>query len=424
MNKSLKTVVLAAGKGTRMKSETPKVLHEIFSKPLVGRVLDSVIKAGSSENIVVVGHKAELVEEYVVTNYENTVCAFQKEQLGTGHALKIACEKINDYNGNLLVVCGDTPLITGDTLSKFVKFHNSNNSDITVMSAIFDNPKGYGRIVRDDLGQINSIVEEKDATDDIKKIKEINAGIYCFSYEKIKNGISQIKNNNAQNEFYLTDLIKWGNDNKLRVLPYVLDDGDEIFGINSKTHLAIATKIMKNRKLNKLTESGVTIVDFDSTSISPETEIESETIILPNVVLEGKNKIGKNCKIGPFSHLRGNCTIDDFVKIGNFVELKNAHVKSHTNICHLSYVGDSEVGENVNVGAGTITANYDSRTKVKSKTKINDGASIGSNVVLVAPVELGKRAFIGAGSVITHDVEDNSLALTRSPQKEFKNYIK
>lgn len=424
MKKDLKTVVLAAGKGTRMKSETPKVLHEIFNKPLVSRVLDAVIEAGSKENITVVGHKAEEVEKYLSQNYESAICVLQKEQLGTGHALKTASEKLENFKGNVLVVCGDTPLITGKTLKDFVEFHNQSNADITVMSAFFDNPKGYGRIVRDNNNNVLKIVEEKDADDEVKKIKEINAGIYCFNWESVGYGINEIKNNNAQNEYYLTDLIKWGVSRSKKVSPYVLESSDEIFGINSKKHLAIATNIMKQRKLDELMEAGVTITDPETTYISPETEIEADTVILPSVVIEGKNKIGKNCKIGPFAHLRGDCVIEDFVKIGNFVELKKTNVKSRTNICHLSYVGDSDVGEGVNIGAGTITANYDSRTKTKSRTKIKKGASIGSNVVLVAPVNLGEKAFIGAGSVITKDVEDNSLALTRSPQKEIKNYIK
>ncbi len=424
MNKNLKTVILAAGKGTRMKSQTPKVLHEIFNKPLVGRVLDAANKTGSIENIVVVGHGAQLVEEYVHSAYSNAACVLQKEQLGTGHALKVASSKLKDFKGNILVLCGDTPLITGETLQECIEFHNSNNADITVMSAFFNEPKGYGRIIRNEKNEVIGIVEEKDADEKTKQIKEVNAGIYCFNWETVGCGIDEIKNNNAQNEYYLTDLIKWATNRSKKVLPYVLQSSDEIFGINSKKHLSIATKIMKERKLNELMENGVTIVDFDTTYISPETEIEADTVILPNVVLEGKNKIGKNCKIGPFSHLRGNCTIEDFVKIGNFVELKNASVSAHTNICHLSYVGDADVGEGVNIGAGTITANYDSRTKVKSKTIIKDNASIGSNVVIVAPVEIGKKALIGAGSVITKDVEENSLALTRSPQKEIKNYIK
>lgn len=424
MKRELKTVILAAGKGTRMKSDTPKVLHEIFNKPLVARVLDAAILSGSKENVVVVGHKAELVEEYISKNYQTTTCVLQKEQLGTGHALKMASDKLKNFKGNVLVLCGDTPLIQGETLSKIVKAHNENNADITVVSAFFDNPFGYGRIIRDENGQVKGVVEEKDADNETKKIKEINAGIYCFNWETVGFGLDEIKNDNAQCEYYLTDLIKWGNSCSKKVFPYVLESEDEIFGINSKTHLSIATKIMKERKLNELMESGVTIVDPTTTYISPETTIEADTVILPSVVIEGVNKIGKNCKIGPFAHLRGDCVIEDNVKIGNFVELKKATVKSHTNICHLSYVGDAVVGENVNVGAGTITANYDSRTKKKSQTIIEDNVSIGSNAVIVAPVKLGKKAMVGAGSVITKDVEESSLALTRAPQKEIKNYIK
>ncbi len=424
MKRELKTVILAAGKGTRMKSDTPKVLHEIFNKPLVARVLDAAISSGSMENVVVVGHKAELVEEYISKNYQSTTCALQKEQLGTGHALKMASDKLKGFKGNVLVLCGDTPLIKGETLTSVVKFHNDNNADITVVSAFFDNPTGYGRIIRDENGCVKDVIEEKDASDEIKKIKEVNAGIYCFNWETVACGLDEIKNNNAQNEYYLTDLIKWGNNCSKKVSPYVLLSEDEIFGINSKTHLAIATKMMKERKLNELMELGVTIVDPTTTYISPETTIEADTVILPSVVIEGVNTIGKNCKIGPFAHLRGDCIIEDNVKIGNFVELKKATVKSHTNICHLSYVGDAVVGENVNVGAGTITANYDSRTKKKSKTIIENNVSIGSNAVIVAPVTLGAKSMIGAGSVITKDVENNSLALTRSPQKEIKNYIK
>ncbi|MCD8024580.1 MAG: NTP transferase domain-containing protein [Candidatus Gastranaerophilales bacterium] len=422
MEKDLKAVILAAGKGTRMKSGTPKVLHEIFNKPLIARVLDNI--SFSAENIVVIGHGASLVKEYLDRNYPKTKTVLQKEQLGTGHALKIASFELEEFKGNLLVLCGDTPLIRQNTLEDFVNFHNENRADITVMSAVFDNPRGYGRIVRDNKGNVKKIVEEKDADLKTKQIKEINAGIYCFNFEAVKKGIDEIKNQNAQGEYYITDLIKWGAERSKKVCLYVIKSCDEIFGINSKKHLAQGYCIMKERKLSELMDNGVTIVDPHTTSISPETEIEPDTVILPSVVIEGKNKIGKNCKIGPFTHLRGGCEIEDFVKLGNFVELKNAKVKSGTNICHLSYVGDSSVGSNVNIGAGTITANYDSRTKIKSRTKINDNASIGSNCVLVAPVEIGENSLIGAGSVITKNVDDYSLGLCRAAQKEIKNYIK
>ncbi len=424
MEKDLKAVILAAGKGTRMKSNLPKVLHEIFNKPLIARVLDSAAGAGIKESIVVTGHGAGEVESYLLKNYPYAIPVIQKEQLGTGHALKIAGEKLKGFGGNILVLCGDTPLITSSSIKKIIEFHNKNNADITVVSAFFDNPYGYGRIVRGENNEVRAIVEEKDASSEIKKIKEVNAGIYCINWETSASGIDEIKNDNAQGEYYLTDLIKWAVSRSKKVCPYVLESAREIFGINSKSNLAQATSIMKQRKLDELTENGVTIVDPSTTYISPETEIGADTVILPSVVIEGENKIGKNCKIGPFSHLRGDCVIEDFVKIGNFVELKKACVKSHTNICHLSYVGDSNVGAGVNIGAGTITANYDSRTKVKSKTTINDGASIGSNSVLVAPVEIGKNALIGAGSVITSNISENALGITRSPQKEIKHYVK
>ena len=424
MEKDLKAVILAAGKGTRMKSSFPKVLHEVFNKPLIARVLNSVIKSGAKENIVVTGYGANLVDNYLLNNYKNVTTVFQKEQLGTGHALRTASEKLKGFKGNVLVLCGDTPLITSETLKNTVEFHNRNNADITVVSALLDNPVGYGRIIRNKDGNIEAVIEEKDADNKTKEIKEINSGIYCINWETSGLGISEIKNNNTQNEYYLTDLIKWGISRSKKVCPYVLKSADEIFGINSKSDLAYAHKIIKQRKLNELMNEGVTIIDPDTTFISPETVIEPDTVILPSVVIEGENKIGKNCKIGPFAHLRGDCIIEENVKIGNFVELKKAYVKSNTNICHLTYVGDSDVGKKVNIGAGTITANYDSRTKKKSRTIIKDNASIGSNSVLVAPVEIGENALIGAGSVITSNISDFALGITRSKQKEIKNYIK
>lgn len=428
MNKSvnahLKAIILAAGKGTRMKSEKPKVLHEIFNKPLVGWVLKACEEAGSYENIVVVGHKGKMVREYILKNHPKTLCVEQKEQLGTGHAVSMAKNELNTFEGDVLVLCGDTPLITSESLQKFISYHKENNADITVMTAILDNPSGYGRIIRDKNNSIKEIVEQKDCNENEKAVKEINMGLYCLNWQKVKHFFGELKNNNSQNEYYITDIVKWGIEHSLKTLGCVLENPDESLGINSRSQLADAFKIMNLRHLKKLMDGGVTIVSPENTEISPETSIEEDTVIFPHTFINGKNKIGKNCKIGPFSHLRGDCTVEDFVKIGNFVELKKAYVKSHTNICHLSYVGDAEVGKNVNVGAGTITANYNSITKEKKKTIIKDGASIGSNTVLVAPVELGEGAFIGAGSVITKNVGANALGLTRSPQREIKNYVK
>ena len=421
----VKSIILAAGKGTRMKSDTPKVLHQIFNKTLLGYVIDAVNNTKlADENYVIVGHQAEKVEEYVNEHYDNARTVLQSPQLGTGHAVSMVCPYLEEFEGEVIILCGDTPLITSDTLKTFIAGHRELNSDITVMSAVFDTPTNYGRIVRNDDGSLNSIVEEKDATVEQKAIKEINAGIYCLNWAKVKNSFSQLKTNNAQGEYYLTDIIKWGNENGLNVNAHILERNEEIYGINSKINLAEATKIMNNRTLNRLMSEGVTIVDPSSTWIDEETEIGKDTIIYPSTYIEGKNKIGSHCKIGPFAHLRGDVVLEDYVKVGNFVEVKKAIIKSHTNACHLTYIGDSEIGSNVNIGAGTITANYNPLNKVKSKTVIKDNVKIGSNSVLVAPVEVEEGANVGALSIITKDVPEWSLAITRAPMKVFKGWVK
>ena len=419
----IKTVILAAGKGTRMKSNTPKVLHKIMDKTLLGYVLDNV-KNISQEAFVIVGHHAQEVEKFVEENYENAKTVLQSPQLGTGDAVSKVCPFLKDYKGLVLILCGDTPLIKEDTLKEFIDYHKSQNSDLTVMSAIFDNPANYGRIIRENDGSLKCIVEEKDASPEQKSVKEINAGIYCLDWSKISPAFSQLTSNNAQGEYYLTDIIEWGKKSKLSVNAFTLKNNEEIFGINSRLHLAEATKIMNERKLTELMENGVTIVDPSSTWISEDTEIGKDTIIYPSTYLEGKNKIGANCKIGPFAHFRGGVEVADNVKIGNFVEVKKSKINSNTNAGHLSYIGDSEIGEHVNIGAGTITANYNPITKVKSKTILHDNVKIGSNAVLVAPVELQEWVNVGAGSVITKNVEKNSLALTRSPLRVIKDWVK
>lgn len=419
----IKSIILAAGKGTRMKSEKSKVLHEILGKPLLGYVLDNV-KNLTNENIVIVGHKAEQVSDFIEKNYDCSKTILQTPQLGTGHAVSMACPDLENFNGNVLILCGDTPLIKEETLKNFVEYHNSVNSDITVMSAIFDDPTNYGRIIREDNNSLNCIVEEKDATLEQKLVKEVNAGIYCLNWSKVKRAFSELKSNNAQNEYYLTDIISWGKENGLNVNAYIMDDNTEIYGINSRVNLAKAFKMINERKLETLMNNGVTIVDPDSTWISEDTQIGSDTVILPYTYIEGKNKIGKNCQIGPCAHLRGGVEIEDNIKIGNFVEVKKSHIKSNTNVGHLAYIGDSELGERVNIGAGTITANYNAITKEKSKTILKNDVKIGSNTVIVAPVEVGEGANIGAGSVITKDIKPWALALTRSPLKVLENWVK
>ncbi|MBQ8476510.1 bifunctional N-acetylglucosamine-1-phosphate uridyltransferase/glucosamine-1-phosphate acetyltransferase [bacterium] len=291
------------------------------------------------------------------------------------------------------------------------------------MTAQFDNPAGYGRIVRNFKGEVIKIVEEKDAPENIKEIKEVNTGIYCLNWGKLKTAFSELKNNNAQGEYYLTDIIKWARDNGLKVLGCKIADNREIFGINSRKHLAIASKIMNERYLDELMDSGVTIVDPRSTYISPDTIIGVDTIIYPNTYIEGKNEIAQRCKIGPLAHIRGNCEVGEGTKIGNFVEIKNAKIAKNSNVCHLTYIGDAKVGSHVNIGAGTIFANYNSITREKKQSIVADGASIGSNSVIVAPVNIGKDAMVAALSCITKDVEQSSLAMTRTPQKEYKNWV-
>ena len=420
----IKSIILAAGKGTRMKSDIPKVLHKIFDKALVEYVIEAVNKTGYvDENFVIVGHQAERVEEFVNNTFSNVRTVLQSPQLGTGHAVSMVLPYLENFDGEIIILCGDTPLVSEKTLKDFIDSHKSKGSDLTVMSAMFDNPTNYGRIIRNSDGSLNSIVEEKDASEQQKCIKEVNAGIYCLNWSRIKPAFNQLQSNNAQGEYYLTDIIKWANEQALKVDAYILKDNDEIFGINSKSHLAEATKMLNEKIIKMHLENGVTIVDPATTWISSETEIEADTVIYPSCYITGKNKIGRNCKIGPFAHLRGDVILEDNVKIGNFVEVKKTTVKANTNACHLSYLGDSEIGSNVNIGAGTITANYNPLTKIKSKTVIGDKVKIGSNSVLVAPVEINEGANVAALSVVTKNIPAWALAITRPPLKVLENWV-
>ena len=422
----IKSIILAAGKGTRMKSDHSKVLHKIFDKTLLGYVLDAVNDTHMVEqSYVIVGHQAEAVTEFVNENYaDNSKTILQTPQLGTGHAVSMACGELENFDGEVIILCGDTPLLTSETISNFIEYHKDNKADITVMSAIFDNPFNYGRIVRNIDKSLKKIVEEKDANIEEKQIQEVNAGVYCVNWNKVKNAFSELKSNNSQGEYYLTDIISWGVRKNLHVQAYTLKDNSEILGINSKIQLADAAKILNKRNLIKLMKNGVTIVDPDTTWISADTEIGVDTIVYPSVYINGKNKIGSNCSIGPMAHIRGDVEVGNNVRIGNFVEIKNSIIKDNTNVSHLSYVGDSELGSHVNIGAGTITANYNPVTKVKNRTIIGDYANTGSNSVLVAPIELEEGAFVAAGAVATKNVKAWALALSRAPMKIFENWVK
>lgn len=423
MEKDIKAVILAAGKGTRMKSNTIKVLHEIFGKTVLGYVLDSV-KNIVNQSIVIVGHHAEDVTNFIENNYKTAKTVLQSPQLGTGHAVSMACPLLENFDGQVIILNGDIPLISENTIKKFIKYHNSNNSDLTVMSAVLDDPASYGRIIRENNNSLKAIVEAKDATPEQKNVKEINVGVYCLNWSKIKNAFCQLTSNNAQGEYYLTDIVSWAKKQNLKVNAYIMENSEEMYGINSRQDLAFATKIMNERKLEALMTEGVTIVDPSSTWISEDTEIGADTIIYPSTYIEGKNKIGKNCKIGPCAHLRGDVEIEDNCKIGNFVEVKKAKIGHNTNAGHLSYIGDSELGSHINIGAGTITANYDPISKKKSKTILKDNVKIGSNTVLVAPVEIGEGTNIGAGSVITKNIGEWALGLTRAPLRIIEGWVK
>lgn len=463
MSNSLKAVILAAGKGTRMKSSIPKVLHKILDKTLLERVINSVLTVSDiNEIFVVVGHQADKVSEFVKETYTkknkypvNTV--LQDPQLGTGDAVFKVYDKLRSFNGTVLVLCGDTPLLSSETLNKFIDFHRKSNSALTVLSAKIDQPRYYGRIIRDLNGSVKKIVEEKDATQSEKEIKEINAGVYCLEWEKISPAFFNLSSNNKQGEYYLTDIVEWTCQKELKVEAYTLENNIEILGINSRADLALAGSFLNQRTIDDLMKKGVTIIDPQNTWISPETNIGQDTIIYPGCYIEGENNFGSGCilgpdlfisgnvtagnnvkifqsrisnvsisgdsSIGPFAHIRDNVNINKNVRIGNFVEIKNSSIDESTNIAHLSYIGDSSLGKNVNIGAGTITANYNSLTKQKNKTYLEDGVKIGSNSVLIAPVRISKNANVAAGSVITKNVPEASLAIARESQKIIEGWV-
>jgi bifunctional UDP-N-acetylglucosamine pyrophosphorylase/glucosamine-1-phosphate N-acetyltransferase len=461
MYKKIKAIILAAGKGTRMKSSLPKVLHNILGKSLIERVINSVIKLDCiTETIVITGHKSELIEEFLKKIYKEELkisTVIQEPQNGTGHAVFQAWDKLKDFNGTVIVLCGDTPLLSTKVLSEFIEFHRKSEACLTVMSAIFDNPFNYGRIIRGLEGNIEKIVEEKDANPEQKKVKEINAGVYCFEWQKISQAFFEIKNNNSQGEYYLTDIVDWCVKRGIKSCVYKIKNNYEIFGINSRAHLAQAVKTLSQITIQQLMDEGVTIISPENTLISPETFVGEDSIIYPGCIFEGENYFGQNCvlgpdlyvggnvktednvkifqskisnaiigsnsTVGPFSHLRDSVNVSSNVRIGNFVEIKNSTIGHSTNISHLGYVGDALLGSYVNIGAGTITANYDALSKIKNRTIIEDGVKIGSNCVLVAPVTIKNMANVAAGSVITKDVPEYALAIAREKQQILDKWV-
>ena len=411
MENNTMAIVLAAGKGTRMKSKKSKLVQKIYGKEVVRRAVENAEKAGVGEIVAVVGY---MKEEVMAVLGDKVKYAVQDEMLGTGHAVLQAKEYLKGKKGKVLVLNGDVPLIRPETLNKLLEKSIENKEYATLLTAIYDNPKGYGRIVRDEGGNIAAIVEEKDTTDDQKEIKEINAGIYCFDIEELLAALENLSPDNAQGEYYLTDVIEIMNKKGLKTGAVVVEDNTEILGINDRIQLEMLTKVLQMRINTEYMRKGVTIEDINTTYIYDDVEIGMDTVIHPNTTIKSDVKIGEDCEIGPNAYIREGCRLANNVKIGNFVEIKKTIIGEGTKVPHFIYLGDCEVGEKCNIGCGTITCNYDGFHK--SKTIIGDHSFIGSNSNLVAPVNIGNETFIAAGSTITEDVPDYALAIARERQ--------
>lgn len=405
------TVIMAAGKGTRMKSNKSKLVHKIYDKELVKRVVELAKKVGTDEVVTVVGYMKEQVQEILK---DEVKYAYQEELLGTGHAVMQATEYLKGKKGKVVILYGDVPILRPETLENLISKSFKNKEYATLLTAIYENPTGYGRIIRDEGGNIKAIIEEKDANIEEKQIKEINSGIYCFDIEELVSALKLIKPNNAQGEYYLTDVIKIMNDKGLKTGALIVEDNTEILGVNDRAQLELLTRVLRMRINAEHMRAGVTIEDSNSTYIHDDVIIGVDTVIHPNTTIKSGVVIGDNCEIGPNAYIREGCEIGNNVKVGNFVELKKVKVGDRTKIPHFIYLGDTEIGEDCNVGCGTITCNYDGVNKYK--TKIGDRAFIGSNVNLVAPVTLGDDVLIAAGSTITEDVPSNNMGIARQRQ--------
>ncbi|MBQ6006412.1 MAG: bifunctional UDP-N-acetylglucosamine diphosphorylase/glucosamine-1-phosphate N-acetyltransferase GlmU [Selenomonadaceae bacterium] len=439
----LETLILAAGKGTRMKSKLPKVLHRVGGKTMLQHVIDAAKKAGSEREVVVIGSGAKLVEESI----SGVEFVMQEEQLGTGHAVLSAKKNFEQSEGTVLILCGDTPLLTAKLLKDFTAFHEESKCVATVLTAKMPDATGYGRIIRESDGSLEKIVEEKDANELEKKILEVNAGVYCFDVKKLFSALEKVGNDNSQGEYYLPDVLTILKSAGEKIGAFTAQYADETLGINSRVQLAAADKVFRMKKNHELLDAGVTIIDPNTTFIDYDVQIGQDTIIYPNTYIEGNTVIGEDCAIGPdvrftnmkvgnrvtaqfsycheaeicdgvtlgpYVHLRPGTTIGENVKIGNFVEVKNSTIGEGSKLPHLQYIGDTDMGSGVNVGCGSVTCNYDG--KQKFRTKIGDNVFIGCNTNLVAPVNVEDGAYIAAGSTITKDVPKDSLAIGRARQ--------
>lgn len=446
---SIAALILAAGKGTRMKSAVCKVLHAVAGRPMIAYVIEAVRACSPVKIAVVVGHQSEQVIEALAG--PGIEFAVQEPQLGTGHAAMAAEGLFRDYSGDILILCGDIPLINKRTLQNFVEYHQVNASRLTVMTTRMENPYGYGRIIRNDDEFISAIVEEKDATEKVKNIKEINTGIYLVRASLLFSVLQRIGSNNAQSEYYLTDIVKEAAKESEPVRAFELADSNEAIGINTRSDLARVSNLIWSSIREELMDSGVTLLDPDSVYVDATVSIGQDTVVHPHVTLSGDTVVGRNCviesgvyimdsklgdgvrilqgsrldwaevmdgtQVGPMAHLRPEAKIGKNARIGNFVEVKKSTIGDGTKASHLTYIGDASVGEAVNIGCGTITCNYDG--KQKHKTVIHDRCFVGSDVQFVAPVEIGHGSVIGAGSTITRDVPPKSLAVSRSRQKVY-----
>jgi bifunctional UDP-N-acetylglucosamine pyrophosphorylase / glucosamine-1-phosphate N-acetyltransferase len=446
-------VILAAGQGTRMKSRLPKVVHRIAGKPLIEHVLRTAEAVKPATVTLVVGHGADIVRN-LMGNRPNMSYVIQQPQLGTAHALQQAEAALSGRTGTLLLLSGDVPMLRPSTLQRLVETHQGAGATATVATAIVERPYGYGRIVRT-KGRIARIVEERDASADVRQIHEINSGIYAFDLRPLFDALRGIAAQNAQGEYYLTDLVAIYRRRKLRVETLLVEDPQEIRGINSRTELAEVSRIVRQTKNEELMAAGVTIIDPATTYIDPDVKIGPDTVIHPAVAIQGQTSVGAACEIhshvrivdsqiadkvviqdfclilgsriaenatvGPFAHLRPETVVGDGAKIGNFVELKKTTLGPGSKANHLAYLGDATIGAKVNVGAGTITCNYDGTAK--HPTVIDDGAFIGSDSQLVAPVRIGKGAYVAAGSSITEDVPPGALGIARGRQTNVADWV-
>jgi len=448
--KSLAVIILAAGKGTRMKSDLVKILHPVAGKPMLGSTLDLARSLGPDRLVVVVGSQRDIVREKF--NAKDILFVDQEEQLGTGHAVLTAGPALKDFKGTVLILCADVPLLTAGTVKNLIKSHEEGLNTLSVLTTCLDHPKGYGRVVRGKNGQLLRIVEEKDLNAGEEAIREINTGIYCIDAKFLFPALLGLSDQNAQREYYLTDVVERASSQGERASACLAEDSLEVMGINTRLDLAKANQHLRQKIAERHMLEGVTLIDPQTAYIDREVEIGRDTVIYPNCYLLGKTSLGKNClvepgckitdtrvgnfvtikassvvsesliedrvEVGPFAHLRPQTVLREGSRIGNFVEVKKSVIGKGAKANHLTYLGDATLGEKVNVGAGTIICNYDGLRK--HPTIIEDGVFIGSNTELVAPIKIGRDAIIGAGSTITKEVPPDHLAFSRARQVHYK----